>query len=182
LSDRAVARLNAYLRTGGALVIDTRAGEVAGTQTDVSALEKLLEGLDVPPLQPVPQNHVLSRSFYLIDDFPGRFAGRRLWIEQSGLPGAPRGDGVSRLFIGDADWASARAVDQNGRDLYSVDGGAEQRETARRFGINLVMYVLTGSYKDDQVHVPALLERLGDRGGAVPDPRLPSRLPDGGPQ
>lgn len=182
LSDRAVARLNAYLRTGGALVIDTRAGEVAGTQTDVSALEKLLEGLDVPPLQPVPQNHVLSRSFYLIDDFPGRFAGRRLWIEQSGLPGAPRGDGVSRLFIGDADWASAWAVDQNGRDLYSVDGGAEQRETARRFGINLVMYVLTGSYKDDQVHVPALLERLGDRGGAVPDPRLPSRLPDGGPQ
>ncbi len=181
LSDRAVARLNAYLRSGGALVIDTRAGEVAGTQTDVSALEKLLEGLDVPPLQPVPQNHVLSRSFYLIDDFPGRFAGRRLWIEQSGQPDAPRGDGVSRLFIGDADWASAWAVDQNGRDLYSVDGGAEQRETAKRFGVNLVMYVLTGSYKDDQVHVPALLERLGER-NTSPDPRLPARLPDGGPQ
>jgi hypothetical protein len=62
-----------------------------------------------------------------------------------------------------------------------VDGGAEQRETAKRFGVNLVMYVLTGSYKDDQVHVPALLERLGER-NTSPDPRLPARLPDGGPQ
>lgn len=178
LSAKAVQRLNAYLRTGGALVIDTRAGEVVGTATDVTKLETLLEGLDVPPLQPVPQNHVLSRSFYLIDDFPGRFAGRRLWIEQSGTAGAPRGDGVSRLFIGDADWASAWAVDQNGRDLYSVDGGAEQRETARRFGVNLVMYVLTGSYKDDQVHVPALLERLGEREGNDAGPLLP--VPDPG--
>ncbi|MBI1399351.1 DUF4159 domain-containing protein [Hyphomonas sp.] len=173
LSDKAVQRLNAYLRSGGALLIDTRAGETVGTQTDVTPLETLLEGLDVPPLQPVPPNHVLSRSFYLINDFPGRFAGRRLWIEQAGQPGAPRGDGVSRLFIGDADWASAWAVDKNGRDLYSVDGGAEQRETARRFGVNLVMYVLTGSYKDDQVHVPALLERLGERDDGTRDPRLP---------
>lgn len=123
---------------------------------------------------------MLSRSFYLINDFPGRFAERRLWIEQAGQPGAPRGDGVSRLFIGDADWASAWAVDQNGRDLYSVDGGAEQRETARRFGVNLVMYVLTGSYKDDQVHVPALLERLGEREDTGEAPQFPG--PDGEPE
>ena len=181
LSDKAVQRLNAYLRTGGALIIDTRAGATIGSQTDVSKLQALLKGLDVPPLQPVPQNHVLSRSFYLIKDYPGRFAGRRLWIEQAGDAAAPRGDSVSRLFIGDADWASAWAVDQNGRDLYSVDGGAEQRETARRFGVNLVMYVLTGSYKDDQVHVPALLERLGEGEGEASDPRLPVPDPDGGP-
>ena len=136
----------------------------------------------MPPLQPVPQNHVLSRSFYLINDFPGLFAERRLWIEQAGDAAAQRGNGVSRLFIGDADWASAWAVDQNGRDLYSVDGGAEQRETARRFGVNLVMYVLTGSYKDYQVHVPALLARLGESDEGAPDPRLPARIPDGGPQ
>ena len=40
-------------------------------------------------------------------------------------------------------------------------GGERQRELANRFGVNLVMYVLTGNYKSDQVHVPALLERLG---------------------
>jgi hypothetical protein len=178
LSAKATQRLNAYLRSGGALLIDTRAGETAGTQTDVTSLETLLAGLDVPPLQPVPQNHVLSRTFYLINDFPGRFAGRRLWIEQAGDAAAPRGDGVSRLFIGDADWASAWAVDQNGRDLYSVDGGAEQRETARRFGVNLIMYVLTGSYKDDQVHIPALLERLGEEDSGAPDPDAPAAFPE----
>jgi len=182
LSDRAVQKLNAYLGSGGALLIDTRAGETAGTQTDITSLETLLEGLDVPPLQPVPQNHVLSRSFYLIKDYPGRFAGRRLWIEPTGEAAARRGDGVSRLFIGDADWASAWAVDQNGRDLYSVDGGAEQRETARRFGVNLIMYVLTGSYKDDQVHIPALLERLGEDEGKPRDPRLPVPDSDGAPE
>ncbi len=182
LSDQAVARLNAYLRSGGALVIDTRAGGDPAAQTDVSRLETLLAGLDAPQLQTVPENHVLSRSFYLIKDFPGRFAGRRLWIEKTGEPGATRGDGVSRLFIGDADWVSAWAVDQDGRDLYSVDGGPQQRETARRFGVNLVMYVLTGSYKDDQVHIPALLERLGEQ-NETPEPLLPGgNLLDGGPQ
>lgn len=182
LSDRSVARLNAYLRSGGALVIDTRAGGDPAAQTDVSRLETLLAGLDAPQLQTVPENHVLSRSFYLIKDYPGRFAGRRLWIEKTGEPGATRGDGVSRLFIGDADWVSAWAVDANGRDLYSVDGGPQQRETARRFGVNLVMYVLTGSYKDDQVHIPALLERLGEQQNETPEPRLPGRILDGGPQ
>lgn len=182
LSDRAVTRLNAYLRAGGALVIDTRAGGDPAAQTDVSRLETLLAGLDAPQLQTVPDNHVLSRSFYLIKDYPGRFAGRRLWIEKTGEPGATRGDGVSRLFIGDADWVSAWAVDENGRDLYSVDGGPQQRETARRFGVNLVMYVLTGSYKDDQVHIPALLERLGEQ-NETPEPLLPGgNLLDGGPQ
>jgi hypothetical protein len=169
LSDTAIAHLNTYLRSGGALIIDTRAGGTVGTDTSVAPLEKLLEGLDAPPLQPVPANHVLARSFYLLDDFPGRFANRRLWIEKTGGPNAPRGDGVSRLFVGDADWASAWAVDDRGRDLYSVDGGPQQREMARRFGVNLVMYVLTGNYKDDQVHLPALLERLGESEGEISD-------------
>jgi hypothetical protein len=122
LSEKAVARLNAYLRSGGALVIDTRDGDTPGS-TEITRLENLLEGLDAPPLQPVPSNHVLTRSFYLLSDFPGRYADRQLWIEQAGSASAPRGDGVSGLFIGDADWISAWAVDERGRDLYSVDGG-----------------------------------------------------------
>ena len=165
LSEKAIARLNAYLRSGGALVIDTRDGDTPGS-TEITRLETLLEGLDAPPLQPVPSNHVLMRSFYLLTDFPGRYADRQLWIEQAGSASAPRGDGVSGLFIGDADWISAWAIDERGRDLYSVDGGEDQREMARRFGVNLVMYILTGSYKDDQVHLPALLERLGEGSGS----------------
>jgi hypothetical protein len=36
-----------------------------------------------------------------------------------------------------------------------------QREFAFRAGVNIVMYTLTGNYKADQVHAPALIERLG---------------------
>lgn len=179
LPEHAIARLNAYLRSGGALVIDTRDGGSPGS-TEISRLETLLEGLDAPPLQPVPPNHVLTRTFYLLTGFPGRYAERQLWIEKAGTASAPRGDGVSGLFIGDADWISAWAIDDQGRDLYSVDGGADQREMARRFGVNLVIYILTGSYKDDQVHLPALLERLGD--DEETSRRLPVNIPDGGPQ
>ena len=42
-----------------------------------------------------------------------------------------------------------------GRNPYAtIPGGARQRTLAYRFGVNLVMYALTGNYKGDQVHVP----------------------------
>jgi hypothetical protein len=52
-------------------------------------------------------------------------------------------------------------VDTTGQPIADVQGGDQQREMAVRFGINVVMYALTGNYKTDQVHVPALLERMG---------------------
>lgn len=174
LSATAISRLNTYIRTGGALFIDTRNGSSLGVGSDFSSLKSLLEGLDAPALAPVPKTHVLARSFYLLDDFPGRYANRRLWIEASTItPGARRGDGVSGLFVGDADWASAWAGDERGRALYSVDGGNKGREFATRFGINLVMHVLTGNYKEDQVHLPILLERLGEAPPEDNSPQLP---------
>ncbi|MEL6209603.1 MAG: DUF4159 domain-containing protein, partial [Pseudomonadota bacterium] len=188
LSEAAIANLNAYIGRGGALIIDTRQGATVGSDTDVGVLTSVLAGLDVPNLAPVPNDHVLTRSFYLIEGFPGRYDKRRLWIEQVGGEGRVLGDGVSRLFIGDADWAGAWAVDERARPLYAVDGGESQREMARRFGINLVMYILTGNYKADQVHIPALLERLGNEdaiegvGDNIDLDRVPSRILDGGPQ
>lgn len=179
LSSAAIARLNAYIRTGGALVIDTRNGSSLGVESDFSGLKTLLEGLDAPALAPVPRDHVLTRSFYLLDGFAGRYANRRLWIEASTInPGERRGDGVSGLFVGDADWASAWAGDERGRALYSVDGGQRAREYALRFGINLVMHVLTGNYKEDQVHLPILLERLGEAPPPDTFPETPEEEPE----
>ena len=90
-----------------------------------------------------------------------------LWIEATGAADKieRRGDGVSRLFVGDADYLAAWAVDERGRPIYSVDGGDVQREMSTRFGVNLIIYILTGNYKEDQVHIPALLERLGEDEG-----------------
>lgn len=166
-SDTAVARLNAYMRNGGALFIDTRRGGTVGGGNSFDNLDQILAGLDTPPLAPVPDDHVLTRSYYLIQSFPGRYENRNLWIEATGAADKTerRGDGVSRLFVGDADYLAAWAVDERGRPLYSVDGGDAQRELSIRFGVNLIIYILTGNYKEDQVHIPALLERLGEDDG-----------------
>jgi hypothetical protein len=69
---------------------------------------------------------------------------------------------VSSIVITSNDFAGAWALDESNRPIYpTVPGGEVQREMAFRAGVNIVMYALTGNYKADQVHVPALLERLG---------------------
>jgi hypothetical protein len=129
------------------------------------ALRRILENLDIPPLETVPPEHVITKAFYLLQSFPGRWADGRLWVEASqsdGLGVEGRADGVSSIVIGSNDYAAAWAVGSDGRPLYpAVPGGERQREFAYRTGLNIVMYAMTGNYKADQVHVPALLERLG---------------------
>jgi Domain of unknown function (DUF4159) len=161
-SAKAIERVNRYLATGGTILFDMRdQGErtaFSGASTQ-ARLRRLVAGLNVPPLVPVPPDHVLTKSFYLMQEFPGRWSGGTLWIE----PVEDQvNDGVASVIVGGNDWAAAWATDQRGQSLYPVvPGGEPQREQAYRFGVNLVMYALTGNYKTDQVHVPAILERLG---------------------
>ena len=147
----AAANLNAYLQNGGVILFDTRDGEYN--------LGELAAKLNIPPLEPITLGHVLTRAFYLLKDFPGRWNGGAVWVERSGKR---VNDGVSTIIAGSHDWAAAWAMDDAQRPLYAVTpGGEAQRESAYRFGINLVMYTLTGNYKADQIHLPAILERLG---------------------
>lgn len=168
------AKLNRYLRTGGMILFDTRDGDISGSTTTPEArrLQLLAAPLDIPPLEILPEDHVLTRTFYLLQDFPGRYASRALWVEASppdaeqaeGMPFRNLNDGVTPVVIGGNDWAAAWALDDRGAPMFPVGrgyAGERQREIATRFGINLIMHVLTGNYKSDQVHVPALLERLG---------------------
>ena len=114
--------------------------------------------------EPVPPEHVLTKAFYLMESFPGRYDQGPLWVERADTQGTVAGnaDGVSSIIIGSNDYAAAWALDANSEGLYAViPGTGRQREMAFRAGINIVMYALTGNYKADQVHVPALLERLG---------------------
>ncbi len=174
-STEAYARLGRYLRAGGMIVFDTRDDDLTagGVATPEQArLRALAAPLDIPPLEPVPEDHVLTRTFYLLSDFPGRHPRTTVWVEAAppeadraeGMPFRSLNDGVTPVVIGGGDWAGAWAVDDLGMPVLPVGrgpAGERQREFAYRFGINLVMHVLTGNYKSDQVHVPALLERLG---------------------
>lgn len=151
LSPDAAANLNAYLQNGGVILFDTR--DAGGN------LRELTAKLNIPPLEPITLNHVLSRTFYLLREFPGRWSGGAVWVERSG---ERVNDGVSPIIAGSNDWAAAWAMDDAQRPLYAVTPGGEvQREAAYRFGVNLVMYALTGNYKADQIHMPTILERLG---------------------
>jgi Domain of unknown function (DUF4159)/Aerotolerance regulator N-terminal len=164
-SPQAVERINRYIETGGTILFDTRdAGEstpgiFGSAGQSAERLKTLVGGVKIPPLVPVPPDHVLTKSFYLLHEFPGRWNNGQLWVE----PAEDRvNDGVSSVIVGSNDWAGAWAIDADGHPEYAVvPGGEQQREIALRFGVNLVMYVLTGNYKSDQVHVPAILERLG---------------------
>ncbi len=177
-SEELLKRIDTYMKQGGTVLFDTRDAVTAppGTGGETRSpgmleLRSILSSLDIPELEPVPRDHVLTKTFYLLRDFPGRFNSGQLWVEA--LPAvsedaeAPRrpvraGDGVSSIIITSNDLAGAWALRPDGQPMLPmVEGEPRQRELAFRAGVNIVMYTLTGNYKADQVHVPALLERLG---------------------
>ena len=177
-SPQALARIDAYMKQGGTVLFDTRDAIMAppgpggeARAPGMVALRTILSSLDIPELEPVPRDHVLTKTFFLLKDFPGRFNSGQLWVEatqtakddedESKRP-ARAGDGVSSIIITSNDFAGAWATRGDGQALLPmVPGEPRQREFAFRAGVNIVMYTLTGNYKADQVHVPALLERLG---------------------
>jgi hypothetical protein len=173
----AINRIDAYMKQGGTVLFDTRdaveapPGEGGASQTPgMQALREILSSLDVPELEPVPREHVLTKTFYLLRDFPGRFTSGQTWVEtlprddddEAASHPARGGDGVSPIIITSNDLAGAWAIRPDGQPMLPLTPGEpKQREFAFRAGVNIVMYTLTGNYKADQVHAPALIERLG---------------------
>jgi hypothetical protein len=176
---QALAHVDAYMKQGGTVLFDTRDAVLAppgpggeANSPGMMELRAILSSLDIPELEPVPRDHVLTKTFFLLRDFPGRFTSGQLWVEalqsekdeeeeETKRP-ARGGDGVSSIIITSNDLAGAWATRPDGQAMLPlVPGEPRQREFAFRAGVNIVMYVLTGNYKADQVHVPALLERLG---------------------
>jgi hypothetical protein len=168
-----MAKVDAFMKSGGTIIFDTRdalqQGPGLGTTQAGETLQRLLNSLDIPELEPVPRDHVLTKTFFLMEKFPGRYDNGETWVEAlpaetdeaAGDRPARAGDGVSPIIITSNDLAGAWAVGPDMNPLFPVTGGPRQRELAYRAGVNIVMYALTGNYKADQVHVPALLERLG---------------------
>ncbi len=173
----AINRVDAYMKQGGTVIFDTRdaieapPGPGGESQTPgMIELRNILSSLEVPELEPVPREHVLTKTFYLLRDFPGRFNSGQTWVEtlpredddEAASKPARGGDGVSPIIITSNDLAGAWALRPDGQPMLPLSPGEpRQREFAFRAGVNIVMYTLTGNYKADLVHAPALIERLG---------------------
>lgn len=153
---KAMRSLQNYMRQGGLLVIDTRDGN-SGSGMD--HMRRMLSMIAVPALMPVPENHILGRSFYLLQEYPGVLNSQDVWVEKEP---DPNNDSVTSLLIGHEDWAAAWSFDENDRLRFAITPGGEmQREMSYRFGVNMMMMALAGNYKSDQIHVNEILKRFG---------------------
>lgn len=159
LSDSAIRNVQNYLDQGGTILFDTRdRGDTlgSGAGSEAESLRRVTAGLNIPPLVTMPSGHVLTKSFYLLKTWPGRYDGGAIWVEEDSVSGH---DSVSSVIIGSNDWAGGWAGVTGSEPLSGAM--AQQQEMAMRFGVNVVMYALTGNYKADQVHLQHILERLG---------------------
>ena len=174
LTPAARVRLNAYMAAGGTIVFDT--GDEGDRALRAGAphpgLQRVTEGLDIPRLAEVPDDHVLNKSFYLTRGiFPGRWANGPVYVQANSAASGGR-DGVSPVIIGSNDWAAGWAVTNEDGAIVDLERDiSRQRELSIRFGVNVAMYALSGNYKADQVHAAALVERLGS-----PEPQIPGAV------
>lgn len=166
LPGTAARNIQTYMAQGGMILFDTRDQQFApedgsalkGATIGTRHLRKLTENIQIAELAAVETGHILTKSFYLLNKFPGLYDGGTLWAEKEP---SPNHDGVTSVLIGGNDWATAWSEDPADRNRFARTTEAQrQREMAIRFGINLVMVALAGNYKADQVHVPYILQRI----------------------
>jgi len=147
-------KIRKYLKFGGTLIIDDVSGE-ENSSFDKQIREELVDIMPEIPLTPIGHDHVVYKSFYLLNSVSGRK------VIQPYLEGITfRDEDRTAVFYSRNDLGGAWSEDEFGKwEFEVVPGGEAQRERAIRLGINIIMYALTGNYKKDQVHTPFIKRR-----------------------
>ena len=146
------AALRRHLQYGGFLLVDAADGS-DGSGFDAAVRRELARVLPASPLRPIARDHVLFKSFYLLDRQGGRVL-TKPWVE------GQLHDGRLAVAYTQNDLAGAWARSELGDWEYPcTPGGEAQREVAFRTGVNVAMYALCTDYKDDAVHLPFILKR-----------------------
>ncbi|MGZ6124196.1 MAG: DUF4159 domain-containing protein [Myxococcales bacterium] len=151
-AENEVAELRRYLSYGGFLLVDD-ASATRGGGFEQSARQLVSRIVPGAQLARVPRDHVLYKSFYLLDGPAGRLAAT------PDLLGLELGGRIAVLYSGN-DLVGALARDSLGAWEFEVTPGGElQREKCVRLGVNVAMYALCLDYKEDQVHIPFIMKR-----------------------
>ena len=161
-----IEALRRFLTFGGFLLIDSAEGTLDGAfDKSVRALCAALYPTPSTGLELVPSDHVVYKSFYLLERPIGRVALSPI------MEGITRGGRLVVAYVQN-DLGGAWSKDNLGNyDFPCEPDGERQRELAFRMGVNLVMYALCLDYKTDQVHVPFIMRRRRwrpDDGGQAP--------------
>jgi hypothetical protein len=144
--------LRRHLQYGGFLLVDAADGS-DGSGFDASVRRELALLLPTSPLVRLPRDHVILKSFYLLDQIGGRTLAKP-WLEAQVI------DGRVAVLYSQNDLAGAWARGPLGDWEYEcTPGGETQREATFRLGVNIAMYALCTDYKDDAVHLPFILKR-----------------------
>lgn len=147
-----VENLRRYLTFGGFILADANDGS-DGNGFDASFRRELARVLPQSRLAPLPQEHVVFKSFFLLDSAPGRY------LNKPYLEAALVGKRAAVIYSQN-DLAGAWNRDEGGDyEFDCTPGGESQREIAFRIGINLCMYALCLDYKDDAVHLPLIMNK-----------------------
>lgn len=148
--DRAVEQLARYLSYGGFLLFDDTSG-TEGSPFDGAVRQLVKRLFPTRPLSPLPADHSIYRSFFLLDRPLGR-VDRVPYLE-----GITVGN-LTPLVLMRNDLSGALDRGDDGRNRHTViPGGERQRREAIKLGLNLVLYALTANYKKDQAHVNQLM-------------------------
>jgi hypothetical protein len=164
--ERDLERLRRFIAYGGFLLIDSAEGSTGGAFD--RAVRQLLRASVLgrgEDLRIVRQDHVVYKSFYLLDAPVGRVA------HSSTMEGVIRNGRLAVAYVQN-DLGGAWERDNFGNYRFRCEpGGERQREMSFRLGVNLAMYALTLDYKEDQVHVPFIMRRRRWRpdDGATPE-------------
>lgn len=144
--------LKHYLLNGGMLFINDTS-LVRDSKFDQSVRALFQEIFPELQMAMVPYDHAVYKSFYLV-----RIVGGRSIV-------VPHLEGIfieGRLAVVYTrnDILGAYAKDALGNDLYAcIPGGYEQRKEAWKLTVNIIVYAVTGTYKEDVVHAPYIQKK-----------------------
>ena len=151
-------KIKQYINDGGLLLIDCKLNQdEIIIDKCLKRFETLLESNFPGNLEILNKSHAIAKSFYLLKNFPGRRNEPVFFFKSNSL----KFDNASSVVFGNNDWTGAWAKNNEDDFLFPIlENNPNQRNMSFRFGLNLLIYSLTGNYKTDQVHIPEILKRM----------------------
>lgn len=153
LTEKEIKILRQFLSAGGLLFIDNSL-YIKNSGFDKAIRREIIRIFPDKELKKINNNHALFYSFYLLPKVSGcRILSKDLYGIEI--------DNQLAVIYSLNNLLGTWERDKLGNWLYECNpGGEKQRLEAMKLTVNIIMYVLTGSYKLDAIHSPFIQKKL----------------------